>query len=87
MKILIVMLIQADKVIITHHMEDFMRDLLKEFEGDVKVVREWYNDDSGTPEEKFIITVNDKDFKNYKSMKRAMERAVAMSARRRNKRR
>ena len=72
----------ADNFIITHLMEDYMRDLLKEFEGDVKVIREWYNDDSGKPDERFIITVNDKDHKAYKSMKRAMERAVAMASRR-----
>ena len=62
-----------------------MRDLLKEFEGDVKVVREWFNDDSGKPAESFVIVVKDKDFKAFKSMKRAMDRAIAMSARRRNR--
>ena len=63
-----------------------MRDLLKEFEGDVKVVREWFNDDSGKPAENFVIVVNDKDVKSYKSMRHAMDRAVAISARRRNRR-
>ena len=63
-----------------------MRDLLKEFEGGVKVVKEWYSDDTGKPTETFVIVVNDKDFKAFKSMKRAMDRAIAMSARRRNKR-
>ena len=62
-----------------------MRDLLKEFEGGVKVVKEWYDDDSGKPTEKFIITLSDKDHRAYKSMKRAMERAVALSSRRRHR--
>lgn len=62
-----------------------MRDLLKEFEGGVKVVKEWYSDDSGKPTESFIVTLSEKDYKSYKSMKRAMERAVALSSRRRHK--
>ena len=59
-----------------------MRDLLKEFEGDIKVVKEWYNDDSGKPTEQFVITRSDKDYKSYKSLNLAMERAIALSARR-----
>ena len=59
-----------------------MRDLLKEFDGDVKVVKEWQSDDTGKPTESFIVTLNDKDYKEYRSLKRAMERAVALSSRR-----
>lgn len=62
-----------------------MRDLLKEFDNDVKVVREWFSDDTGKPNEKFIITVHDKDYKGYVSIKRAMDRALAMVARKRHK--
>jgi hypothetical protein len=62
-----------------------MRDLLKEFDNDVKVVREWFSDDTGKPNEKFIITVHDKDYKGYVSIKRAMDRALAMVARKRRK--
>lgn len=58
-----------------------MRDLLKEFDNDVKVVREWYNDDSGKPNERFVITQKDKDLKSYASMKRAMDRAIAVASR------
>ena len=63
-----------------------MRDLLKEFDNDVKVVREWYNDDSGKPNERYVITLSDKDYKEYKSMRQAMDRAIALASRRkRNK--
>lgn len=62
-----------------------MRDLLKEFDNDVKVVREWFSDDTGKPNEKFIVTVHDKDYKGYVSIKRAMDRALAMVARKRRK--
>jgi hypothetical protein len=60
-----------------------MRDLLKEFDNEVKVIREWYNDDSGKPTERFVITQKDKDFKSYGSMKRAMDRAIAIASRKR----
>lgn len=58
-----------------------MRDLLKEFDNDVKVVKEWNNDDSGKTNERFVITYKDKDFKSYASMKRAMDRAIAFASR------
>jgi hypothetical protein len=58
-----------------------MRDLLKEFDNDVKVVREWFSDDTGKPNERFIVTVHDKDHKGYASIKRAMDRALAMASR------
>lgn len=58
-----------------------MRDLLKEFDNDVKVIREWYSDDSGKPNERFVITHHDKDFKSYKSMQKAMERAISLASR------
>lgn len=57
-----------------------MRDLLKEFDNDVKVLKEWYSDDSGKSNERFVITQHDKDFKSYESMKRAMERAIALAS-------
>jgi hypothetical protein len=63
-----------------------MRDLLKEFENDVKVIKEWYNDDSGKPAERFVITQHDKDYKAYTSMKRAMERALALASRKKRSR-
>ena len=59
----------------------FMRDLLKEFENDLKVIREWYSDDTGKANERFVITHHDKDLKSYNSMKRAMDRAIAMASR------
>ena len=59
-----------------------MRDLLKEFDNDVKVIKEWFNDDSGKPQEHFIITLSDKEYKSYKSMSQAMDRAIAISSRR-----
>ena len=60
--------------------EDSMRDLLKEFDNDVKVIREWYSDDTGKPNERFVITIHDKDFKSYQSKVRDMDRAVALAA-------
>ncbi len=60
-----------------------MRDLLKEFDGDVKVVKEWFSDDSGKPIEEFVVTLHDKDYKKYKSINHAMERAIALSKRHR----
>jgi hypothetical protein len=63
-----------------------MRDLLKEFDNDVKVIREWFSDDSGKPNERFVITCNDKDFKSYASMKRAMDRAIAIASRKHHNR-
>lgn len=62
-----------------------MRDLLKEFDNGVKVVKEWYSDDTGKPNENFIITLNDKDHKSYKSKNKAMDRAIALAARRNRK--
>lgn len=62
-----------------------MRDLLKEFDNEVKVIREWYSDDTGKPTERFVITRHDKDFKSYRSIKRAMDRAIAIASRRRRK--
>ncbi len=59
-----------------------MRDLLKEFENGVKVIREWFSDDTGKPNENFIITLNDKDYKAYRSKNQAMDRAIAMASRR-----
>ncbi len=62
-----------------------MRDLLKEFENNVKVIKEWYSDDTGKASERFVITRNDKDFKSYKSMKRAMDRAISLASRKPHK--
>ncbi|PIE04186.1 MAG: hypothetical protein CSA76_05505 [Spirochaetales bacterium] len=62
-----------------------MRDLLKEFEGDVTVVKEWYSDDSGKPIESFVVIVDGQDYKSYKSMPKAMERALAISHRHKHK--
>jgi|GEM_PF-2001383 len=58
-----------------------MRDLLKEFDNDIKVVREWYSDDTGKPNEQFVITQHDKDIKSYRSLRQAMDRAIAMASR------
>jgi len=58
-----------------------VRDLLKEFDNDVKVVREWYTDDSGKPNERFIVTRRSKDLKNYPSMRYAMDKAMAIASR------
>ncbi len=56
-----------------------MRDLLKEFENGIKVVKEWHNDDSGKPVERFVITQMDRDIKSYGTMERAMNRAIAIA--------
>ena len=58
-----------------------MRDLLKEFENGIKVVKEWHNDDSGKPVERFVITQMDRDIKSYGTMERAMNRAIAIANR------
>ena len=58
-----------------------MRDLLKEFDNSVTVIKEWFHDDSGKTTERFVITQHDKDVKSYPSMKRAMDRALSLASR------
>ncbi len=59
-----------------------MRDLLKEFDNGITVIREWNTDDSGKTTERFVIARNDKDIKSYPSMKRAMDRALSLASKR-----
>jgi len=63
-----------------------VRDLLKEFDNNVKVIREWYNDDSGKPNERFLIIRRDKVLKDYPSMRYAMDKAMAIASRSRQPR-
>ena len=57
-----------------------MRDLLKEFDNGVTVIKEWNTDDAGKTTERFVITQNDKDIRSYPSMKRAMDRAISLAS-------
>ena len=59
-----------------------MRDLLKEFDNNIQVVREWFNDDSGNINESFVITRNGVDYRSFRSMPRAMDRALSLASRR-----
>jgi len=59
-----------------------MRDVLKEFDNSVTVIKEWNTDDSGKTTERFVITQYDKDVKSYPSIKRAMDRAISIASKR-----
>jgi len=58
-----------------------MRDILKEFDNNIKVIREWGNDDTGKPDEVFIIYRDGEEVRRYRSRERAMERAISLSSR------
>lgn len=60
-----------------------MRDLLKEFDNGITVIKEWHTDDAGKTTERFVIARNDKEIKSYPSMKRAMNRAISLASKRR----
>ncbi len=57
-----------------------MRDLMKEFDNGVTVIKEWNTNDAGKTTERYVITQNDKDIRSYPSMKRAMDRAIALAS-------
>ena len=57
-----------------------MRDLIKEF-GNVRVVRVVDNDDSGRPAERFIVTLRDETWREFRSRERAIDRALDLSQR------
>jgi hypothetical protein len=59
-----------------------MRDILKEFDNGIIVIKEWNTDDSGKTTERYVISQHDKDVKSYPSMKRAMDRAISMASKR-----
>lgn len=57
-----------------------MRDLLKEFDNGVTVIKEWDTNDAGKTTERYVIAQNDKDIRSYPSMKRAMDRAISLAS-------
>ncbi|RKX85450.1 MAG: hypothetical protein DRP70_11665 [Spirochaetes bacterium] len=57
-----------------------MRDLLKEFDNGVTVIKEWNTDDTGKTIERFVVTQNEKDVRSYPSIKRAMDRAISIAS-------
>jgi len=59
-----------------------MRDILKEFDNGIIVIKEWNTDDNGKTTERYVISQHDKDVKSYPSMKRAMDRAISMASKR-----
>ena len=59
-----------------------MRDILKEFDNGVVVIRDWDTDDAGKTTERYVISRYDRDFKSYPSMKRAMDRAITLASKR-----
>ena len=56
-----------------------MRILIKEFGPRVRVVHETISDDTGKPNERFLVTLDDKVWREYGSRTRAMERALSLS--------
>jgi len=57
-----------------------MRDILREFDNGVSVIKEWNTDDAGKTTERYVICQHDKDLKSYPSMKRAMDRAISIAS-------